>query len=266
VTEPARPVDPSEYSEVYFLTTCDGHDVYLAGGGTILAERLQALRQFLRVCPGMQVLDVGCGRGELVVHCGLGGVQATGIDYSTVGLRLAEQAIAHAESLDRDGWKRPNLALENARRLSFRDGTFDRIVMSDIVEHLYPGELSTALAEAYRVLAPGGELLIHTMPNLWYYRYGYPLFRLIQRMRGISLPADPRLRFDFSHVHVNEQTPRTLGKILAASPFSKWHVWLYDYRAYAQYGPTMRRAMRLLTGLPLVRRVFCDDIFALARK
>jgi SAM-dependent methyltransferase len=240
--------------------------VYLEAGGTILAERLQALWRFLRVRPGMQVLDVGCGRGELVVHCGLAGVPATGIDYSTAGLRLAEQAIGHAEGLDRDGWQRPSLALGNAQQLSFREGTFDRIVMSDIVEHLYPGELSTALAEAYRVLAPGGELLIHTMPNLWYYRYGYPLFRLVQHVRGMSLPADPRRRFDFSHVHVNEQTPRPLARILAASRFSNWRVWLYDYRAYAQYGPAMRRAMRLLTGLPLVRRVFCDDIFALARK
>jgi len=41
---------------------------------------------------------------------------------------------------------------------------------------------------------------------------------------------------------------------------------LYDYRDYPQYGPLMKRSMRLLTSLPLIKQVFCDDIFALVRK
>jgi hypothetical protein len=65
---------------------------------------------------------------------------------------------------------------------------------------------------------------------------------------------------------VNEQTPPRLRRTLQATGFSGWRVWLYDYRDYAQYGPMMRRAMRLLTGMPVVKRIFCDDIFALARK
>lgn len=266
MTRSGQSISPSEYSEEYFLTTCDGHEEYLIGGGTVLAERLQALWRFLRVQPGMQVLDVGCGRGEIVVQCGLSGVHAVGIDYSRAALDLALQAIVHTDSLDRRGWRCPRLSLGNAARLPFQDETFDRAVMSDVVEHLTAGELRTALAEVHRVLASGGELLIHTMPNLWYYDYGYPLFRLVQRLRGMSLPADPRDRFHFSHVHVNEQTPRSLSRTLAESPFSGWHVWQYDYRQYAQYGPLQRRSMRLLTSLPLVKRVFCDDIFARARK
>lgn len=262
-------VTADEYSEEYFLTSCDGGEEYLAHGGTVLPRRLQALARFLDLRPGLRLLDVGCGRGEFVVHCGLAGVPAVGIDYSSPALGLAGRAISRASELGnarREGWQRPGLALGNAQRLPFSPGAFDRVVMSDIVEHLYPHELQAALAEAHRVLATGGALLIHTMPNLWYYRYGYPLFRLVRRLQGASLPADPRERFGFSHVHVNEQTPRTLSRALGRSPFSRWRIWLHDYRTYEEYGPAMRRAMRLLTGLPLLKLIFCDDVFALAWK
>jgi len=266
VSKPGQPIDPATYSEEYFLTECDGYAEYLAGGGSLLTRRLQALWKFLCVRPGMKVLDVGCGRGEIIVYCGVNGIRAVGIDYSKVGLRLAQQAIMRADNQDWDTWESPYLSLGDAKSFPFPDGTFDRAIMSDIVEHLYPEELETALREIYRVLVPGGKLLVHTMPNLWYYRYGYLLFRLVERFRGISLPTNPRKRFRFSPVHVNEQTPCTLRKTLSETGFSYWRIWLYDYRDYSQYGPVMRRSMRLLTSLPLVKQVFCDDIFALARK
>jgi len=268
-TDPGQPppsIDPREYSEAYFITACDGQQEYQAHGGLVLPQRLKALVRFLDLRPGMRLLDVGCGRGELVAFCGRAGVTAVGIDYSATGLDLARRTIGHGAELHREGWVDPGLALGDARRLPFGPGTFERAIMSDIVEHLYPHELHAALAEAHRILVPGGELLIHTMPNLWYYRYGYPLFRLVRRLQGASLPADPRERFTFSHVHVNEQTPRTLSRALAGSPFSHWKVWLHDYRTYEEYHPAMRGAMRLLTRLPLLKWIFCDDVFALARK
>lgn len=266
MARPGQPIASATYSEEYFLTECDGYEDFLAGGESSLVGRLQALCKFLRLRPGMKVLDIGCGRGEMVVHCGMHGISAVGVDYSEAGLHLAQQAIRRVQDQKPDVWQTLHLSLGNAKALPFLDGTFDRAIMSDVVEHLYPQELETALREVHRVLATDGEVLVHTMPNLWYYRYGYPLFRLVQRLRGVSLPADPRKRLQFSHVHVNEQTPRALRQVLSESGFAYWRVWLYDYRNYSQHGPVMRRAMRLLTGLPLVKQLFCDDIFALARK
>lgn len=263
-TEPST--EPSEYSEDYFLTACNGHEEYSMGRGIVLSERLQAIWRYLRVEPGTKVLDLGCGRGEITVQCGLTGTVAVGIDYATAGVRLAHEAIEYADSLHQETWRRPSLATGNAKLLPFKDSTFDRVVMSDLVEHLYPDELTIALEEAYRVLAPRGELLIHTMPNLWYYRIGYPIFRAVQRMQGKRLPADPRDRFHYSHVHVNEQTPLALRRTLSNSSFRNWQVWLYDYRTYSAYSRIMRASMKMLTTLPLLKWVFCDDIFALARK
>jgi cyclopropane fatty-acyl-phospholipid synthase-like methyltransferase len=264
--QPDRPVASSEYSEDYFLTACDGHEEYLTHEGTVLARRLEVVWRFLDAQRAMRILDIGCGRGEMVVQGGLSGIRAVGLDYSPVALRFAQRAIARAESLGASEWIPPTLSLANAMQMPFQSQTFDRVIMSDIVEHLYLDELTAALQEVHRVLVPGGQMLIHTMPNLWYYRYGYPLFRLVRRLQGVALPRDPRSRHQFPHVHVNEQTPFTLRRALDQSPFSRWHVWLHDYRRYDEYGPLMSRLIRMLTSLPVLKQVFCDDLFALARK
>jgi len=259
--------DSSEYSEEYFLTECNGYAQYKHGQGTLLAPRLRAVWEFAHLTPGIRVLDIGCGRGEIIAHCGTNGIFATGIDFSAPALHLAQRTITQTEQQgSSETWQRPRLVLADAKNLPFPDNTFDRVIMSDVVEHLYPSDLATALHEVYRVLIPRGQLLIHTMPNLWYYRYGYPLFRLVQRLRGVLLPRDPRQRFRFSHVHVNEQNPLTLRRVLSKSPFSRWQIWLYDYRDYSEYGTIMRLSMRLLTRSPVLRNIFCDDIFARAYK
>lgn len=259
-------VDAAAYTEDYFLTECDGYDTYLESEGKVLARRLDALWSFLHATPGMKVLDLGCGRGEISIYCGLYNITAVGIDYSAQALKLAQAAITEVESTNPTVWVRPRLLFANAQHLPCSDNNFDRVIMSDIVEHLYPRELKAALQEVKRVLKPGGELLIHTMPNLWYYHYGYPVFRLAQRMRGTKLPADPRERIRYAHLHVNEQSPTSLSCALASIGFSTWRVWLYDYRDYQEYEKLMRWIMRQLTHLPLIQKIFCDDIFARAVK
>lgn len=231
----------------------------------MLPPRLQAIWNYLDAQPGLRVLDVGCGRGELLVHCGLRNIWAIGIDYSYAALELARDSISMINKLE-IGLKTPSLIMGNAQWLPFPDNTFDRVVMSDIVEHLSPDELGFALKEVYRVLVPGGMLLVHTMPNLWYYRYGYPLFRLVSKLRGVRLPSNPRERYRFPEVHINEQTPLTLRVTLSRVGFSRWHVWLHDYRDYNTYSPIMRVTMRLLTRLPGLKLIFCNDIFAKAYK
>ena len=260
-------VSPLEYSEEYFLTECDGYTQYTQILEARLAPRLRTVWQFARLAPGMNVLDIGCGRGEIVALCGMNGISATGLDFSPSALRLAQHIIAQIEQQGPpEHWQRPHLTLADAKGIPFPDNTFERIIMSDIVEHLPSSELAMVLEEAHRVLTPGGQLLIHTMPNLWYYRYGYPFFRLIRWFQGVHLPKDPRQRFKFSHVHINEQSPLSIRKVLRGSKFSRWKVWLYDYRDYREFNRVMRLFMRMATHTPIVKVLFCDDIFARAYK
>ena len=64
----------------------------------------------------------------------------------------------------------PNYASEHVRTASlaalpFADGSFDRGLCLDVLEHLTFPEQTRALAELFRVIAPGGELLV-SVPNL----------------------------------------------------------------------------------------------------
>ncbi len=147
----------SLYDEEYFLTACEGYDEYERSEGKELSRRLAAAFSAAGIQPGMQVLDVGSGRGEIVQHCAETGADAYGIDYSSVANQLAQRGV---QPMPAGGAYRPQtisagrmgFAQADAKVLPFPTGHFDRILMFDIVEHLYPWELQQALLEVRRVL------------------------------------------------------------------------------------------------------------------
>ena len=254
---------PEIYSQEYFLTECEGHEEFAATRGRTLSLRLQAALELAGVKAGMKVLDIGCGRGEVVFRCAHLGAEAHGVEYSVAALQLAGAARSELDIFAED----VRLYQANARSLPFAGRTFDSAFMLDVVEHLYPEELSQAFQEVYRVLKDGGKLIIHTMPNMWYYRLGYPLYRLLQRARGQVLPADPRERWRFvRHVHVNEQNPWHLRKALQLAGFRP-KVWLEATRNYDyEHNAVLRFLMNISTRLPPFKWIFCNDILAVAEK
>jgi ubiquinone/menaquinone biosynthesis C-methylase UbiE len=196
------------------------------------------------------VLDIGCGRGEMLKLCSEHKVNAVGIDYSNAALRIAQNALEHD--------KKSRLVKANALTLPFLDTKFDIVFMMDIVEHLYNDELESSLKEVSRVLKPGGRLIVHTVPNLNYYLYVYPIFRLMMKVGGKDLPKNPRERVYHGHVHVNEQNKRSLKKILAKTGFYVHKTWLKQM--------TGSWFKRTLSTLPLINHLLANDIFVLSEK
>jgi SAM-dependent methyltransferase len=212
----------------------------------------------------MRVVDVGCGRGEILLHSAGRGALAWGLDYAREAVLLTRELLG--ASAGKEQRARIGVGQANATRLPFASDQADLVFMLDVVEHLYPPELKAALAEAWRILRPGGRLVVHTMPNLWYYRFGYPLYRSLQGLRGERLPADPRTRWDFRHVHVNEQTPISLRKALKESRFEA-RVWLATTQSYEyESNPLVRRGMNFLVRALPFKWAFCNDIFAIGTK
>ena len=89
---------------------------------------------------------------------------------------------------------RPGVCQADAKTLPFPSDYFDRVLMFDVVEHLFPWELQQALVDIGRVLKPGGRLVIHTAPNRWYDTYAYPWVRRVRTLLGDGdgYPKDPR--------------------------------------------------------------------------
>lgn len=224
--EPTRPSLPSTlYTEDYFRSACEGYDEFNRSEGEHLSRRLKAAFALAEVTSGMTVLDVGCGRGEILRHCARLGADAYGVDYAAVAVSLAADVVAGTGVAQ----GKIGVAQADAKGLPFADETFDRVLMFDVVEHLYPWELQQALQEVRRVLKPGGKLIVHTAPNVWYDRYAYPVVRLVRTLMGDGdrYPANPRaFLVDVNqHVHVNEQSMFSLRRVLARAGFRP-HVWL----------------------------------------
>ena len=221
-TTPARPpaLSPDLYDRVYFLTNCGGYREYQMSRGEVVEPRIERLLDLARVQPGDRVLDLGCGRGEVAVQAARRGAQVVALDYSAAALELA-QAIVDRQPVEIRG--RIHLQRADAKRLPYPGQVFDRVLLSDIVEHLQPWELRLAFAELARVIAPTGRLIIHTFPNRWHYVYGYPIRRLGARLAGRQLPRDPRSEYE-RRLHVNEQGPWGLWQALGE--FFACAVWL----------------------------------------
>jgi len=225
-----KKVDPKLYTKEYYLSECSGYNEYIKYKGNILEIRLKKALEIANVNKEKTVLDIGCGRGEIVVACAKNGAKAIGIDYSKDALELANDVAAQQLPEIK---KNITFIHNEATNVPFQDKMFDVVFLLDVVEHLYPDELDITMRNIYRILKDDGIMIIHTYPNTLFikiiYKYWYRPLKILLNITQGRKEGCPEKEFETDYtriMHVNEQSFYSLKKILINNNFKcKYIPW-----------------------------------------
>lgn len=268
-------VNHSEYDANWIKSAWgDSGEKFIENEGEIIRPRIKRALDIAQLAPGMHILDVGCGRGEVVFYCARMGCRATGVDYSKDVVSIATKALQKMES---HVSSRIAFHLGDINEIEMEPESFDRIFLLDIVEHLYDWQLSSLYKTLYRLLKQNGYLVIHTLPNRWVFTF-YAFIRFFLPW----LEEDPRGEFE-KKIHVNEQTCVSLRKLLDECGFycnvrmeqgllaqAEWYKdVVFGDRRDRFYrllrNPVVKLAVNIVSVTPL-RLLLLNDIYAIAAK
>lgn len=144
-------------------------------------ERLYAkLAEISGAEPGQDALDLGCGTGVLTRAV----AERVGPTGSVLGIDPAEEMVRYAGQISPAHCR---YTVMSAEALDLADGSVDLVVSALAVHHIAQESRLTAAAEAYRVLRPGGRIMLTdiTLPS-----FGRAT-RLIEKLTRHDFGHDP---------------------------------------------------------------------------
>lgn len=214
--------------------------------------RFDAVLGALEAQPGEEILDLGCGSGLYARTLVERGAKVTATEFAPTSLAQAMSNLgALAEQVD--------FRLEDVQDLSLRDARFDKVLLTEVIEHVPGPEL--AIAEAARVLRPGGLLVVSTPSRFAPMNLAYGLKRRLRR-------------YGFNE-HLYEFTPGSFRRLLEehlqveSLTFANFVLPYPADELYLRLGSpalgVLKRVEKTLAGLPVVRR-FGWTMVARARK
>jgi ubiquinone/menaquinone biosynthesis C-methylase UbiE len=145
----------------------DGRDDTVSPPLLSAGVRYRMLQTFLDLGPDDVALDLGCGSGRFAVWSRESGAHLIGIDAGTYFAAEARDKV--------------DLVVGDLRKLPLASECITKAYSIDVLEHLSIEGLTATLAEAARVLVPGGSLFVYT-----HLRQRSPLAPLLRAVRGAA--------------------------------------------------------------------------------
>jgi 2-polyprenyl-3-methyl-5-hydroxy-6-metoxy-1,4-benzoquinol methylase len=105
----------------------------------------------IRLIHGQRIVDLGCGNGRLAMLLAESGNRVTGVDYSEEQIRLAAEKAGAGEDA-------PVFLRAPMEETGLPSASFDIVIVSQSLHHA--AKPREAVAESFRLLAPGGRILI----------------------------------------------------------------------------------------------------------
>lgn len=258
--DPVTPIEPEAYTEEYYRSAVEGYQQFAESKGKQLSARMVRAFELAGVRSGQRVLDIACGRGEVVVQSAMRGAYAVGIDYAQAAMDIARKALSGSPEAE------TGVARMDATHMAFAPASFDVAFMLDFVEHVYQPDLAASFRETARVLRPGGRLVIHTSPNRLFedvvYRHyvrnvhrallGVARFfkiknRVLNEVVLPTGPVPPHNEYE-RELHVNPQTGGSLRTALQEAGFSLRSVNVWE-PPQGPFFPAEERALNFWLGV-----------------
>jgi SAM-dependent methyltransferase len=207
----------------------------------------------LDVRPGETLLDAGCGEGRHCFGALERGARVVGLDLDLGSLRPAAGGLrTRGEELNALG----GMLQGNTFHLPFRDETFDKVICSEVMEHVH--DYVAVARELARVTKPGGMLAVTipttTSENL-YLRVGddyfeslgghIRIFRPRQLAEGLARAGLATTGIGFAHAL---HTPYWVLRSIAQLPRADESALVRAYRLFL-IRATGSRAMTMLENL-----------------
>jgi 2-polyprenyl-3-methyl-5-hydroxy-6-metoxy-1,4-benzoquinol methylase len=165
-----KAVDSRIYDTNYYIYDNEGCHEYRLGLDNNIHPKFKQALDIAQPKEGDSILDVGCGRGELLYYCAKRGANGLGLDYSRAAIDIAQLTIRMLPA------ELQHLVKADVGDVAQYDLSqkYDIIFMLEVFEHMNDSQLSQTFNKFNQILKDNGKIIV-TTPNYYYEKYLQPI-------------------------------------------------------------------------------------------